>query len=80
MMPSMSTPKLWGLQLLFGWMNLVLVVPSIYLMFGLLQLAAVLASSQQLIGLMCAISLYIAGSAGLWFTLIPIFGVAGAFI
>ncbi|KXU38492.1 MFS transporter [Ventosimonas gracilis] len=31
----MSTPKRWGLQLLFGWMNLVLAVPSIYLMFGL---------------------------------------------
>jgi len=30
-----SNAKIWGLQLLFGWMNLVLAVPSIYLMFGL---------------------------------------------
>jgi len=30
-----SNAKLWGLQLLFGWMNLALAVPSIYLMFGL---------------------------------------------
>jgi len=30
-----SKAKLWGLQLLFGWMNLALAVPSIYLMFGL---------------------------------------------
>jgi len=30
-----NNAKLWGLQLLFGWMNLVLAVPSIYLMFGL---------------------------------------------
>ena len=27
--------RLWGLQLLFGWMNLVLAVPSIYLMLGM---------------------------------------------
>lgn len=31
----MTKTRLWGLQLLFGWMNLVLAVPSIYLMFGM---------------------------------------------
>jgi len=31
----MRKTRLWGLQLLFGWMNLVLAVPSIYLMFGM---------------------------------------------
>ncbi|OCX15327.1 MFS transporter [Ectopseudomonas hydrolytica] len=31
----MTKPRLFGLQLLFGWMNLVLAVPSIYLMFGM---------------------------------------------
>lgn len=31
----MTRTRLWGLQLLFGWMNLVLAVPSIYLMFGM---------------------------------------------
>lgn len=31
----MKTWKAWGAQLLFGWMNLVLAVPSIYLMLGL---------------------------------------------
>nr|WP_312593445.1 MFS transporter [Stutzerimonas nitrititolerans] len=31
----MTTSRLVGLQLLFGWMNLVLAVPSIYLMLGM---------------------------------------------
>ncbi|MDO5101856.1 MAG: MFS transporter [Lautropia sp.] len=31
----MTRTRLWGLQLLFGWMNLVLAVPSIYLMLGM---------------------------------------------
>lgn len=31
----MTKSRLFGLQLLFGWMNLVLAVPSIYLMFGM---------------------------------------------
>lgn len=31
----MTKPRLFGLQLLFGWMNLVLAAPSIYLMFGM---------------------------------------------
>ncbi len=31
----MTKTRLWSLQLLFGWMNLVLAVPSIYLMFGM---------------------------------------------
>jgi MFS transporter, PAT family, beta-lactamase induction signal transducer AmpG len=31
----MTKTRLWGLQLLFGWMNLVLAVPNIYLMFGM---------------------------------------------
>lgn len=31
----MTKTRLWGLQLLFGWMNLVLAVPSIYLMLGM---------------------------------------------
>jgi len=31
----MNKTRIWGLQLLFGWMNLALAVPSIYLMFGL---------------------------------------------
>lgn len=31
----MKTWKAWGAQLLFGWMNLVLAVPSIYLMLGM---------------------------------------------
>ncbi|ENO90249.1 MFS transporter [Thauera linaloolentis] len=31
----MTKPRLLGLQLLFGWMNLVLAIPSIYLMFGM---------------------------------------------
>jgi len=34
-MHALSKPHLWSLQLLFGWMNLVLAVPGIYLMFGL---------------------------------------------
>jgi len=35
MMHAASKSRIWGLQLLFGWMNLVLAVPGIYLMFGL---------------------------------------------
>jgi len=34
-MHALSKPRLWSLQLLFGWMNLALAVPGIYLMFGL---------------------------------------------
>jgi len=34
-MHALSKPRLWSLQLLFGWMNLVLAVPCIYLMLGL---------------------------------------------
>ena len=31
----MERTRIAGLQLLFGWLNLVLAVPSIYLMFGM---------------------------------------------
>ncbi|MCV2219029.1 MFS transporter [Thauera sp. Sel9] len=31
----MTKARLFGLQLMFGWMNLVLAIPSIYLMFGM---------------------------------------------
>lgn len=35
MSSNMNRVGLWGLHTLFGWMNLVLAVPSIYLMFGM---------------------------------------------
>lgn len=34
-MNAMTRSRFFGLQLLFGWMNLVLAIPSIYLMFGM---------------------------------------------